>query len=69
MGTSPDWLSTYSRPNRPRPTTRCTTLGVILTPHVAYYSQQSVENAKRQSVAEVLRVLSAQPPLHAVGHP
>ena len=39
---------------------------VVLTPHVGYYSTASVIEAKRRSVAEILRVLGGQPPLHPV---
>jgi D-3-phosphoglycerate dehydrogenase len=40
--------------------------GALITPHVAYYSISSVEEAKRRSVEEVLRALAGQEPLHPV---
>lgn len=40
--------------------------GVIVTPHVGYYSEQSVVEAKRRAVTEVLRVLAGGVPRHAV---
>ena len=41
----------------------------IVTPHVAYFSQASVEEAKRRSVEEILAVLDGRPPLHAIAAP
>jgi D-3-phosphoglycerate dehydrogenase len=38
----------------------------IVTPHVAYFSHASVEEAKRRSVAEILAVPDGRPPLHPV---
>ena len=40
--------------------------GALVTPHVAYYSTASVEEAKRRSVEEILRALAGKPPLHPV---
>lgn len=37
------------------------TPGIFLTPHVGYYSQTSVEEAKRRSVGEIIRVVSGEP--------
>jgi phosphoglycerate dehydrogenase-like enzyme len=42
------------------------TEGVLLTPHVAYYSTDSVADAKRRSVAEILAVIAGDPPQHPV---
>lgn len=41
--------------------------GALVTPHVAYYSVSSVEEAKRRSVEEIRRALAGKPPLHPVG--
>lgn len=40
--------------------------GVYLTPHVGYYSQASVEEAKRRSVGEIIRVVAGEPPENPV---
>lgn len=40
--------------------------GAIVTPHVAYFSQTSVTEAKQRSVAEILAVLDGHPPQHPV---
>jgi len=39
---------------------------VILTPHVAYYSRESVLEAKRRSVEEIIAVLAGEAPQHAL---
>jgi D-3-phosphoglycerate dehydrogenase len=41
---------------------------VIVTPHAAYYSEQSVETIRSIAAAEAVRVLSGQPPLYPVNH-
>ncbi|MDP8957980.1 MAG: C-terminal binding protein [Actinomycetota bacterium] len=43
--------------------------GLIVTPHVGYFSTTSVEEAKRRSTAEVIRVLNGAAPIHPVGEP
>ncbi len=40
--------------------------GLIVTPHVAYYSLTSVDEAKRRSTAEIVRVLRGDPPENPV---
>jgi phosphoglycerate dehydrogenase-like enzyme len=40
--------------------------GVLMTPHVAYYSTASVAEAKRRSVAEVIAVIRGEAPRHPV---
>lgn len=42
---------------------------VIVTPHTAWYSEQSVEEVKRISATEIARVLSGQKPLYPVNNP
>ncbi len=42
---------------------------VIVTPHTAWYSEQSVEEVKRISASEIARVLSGQKPLYPVNNP
>ncbi len=42
---------------------------VILTPHTAWYSEESVRDNRLQAVEEVVRVLSGQPPRHPVNKP
>lgn len=42
---------------------------VIVTPHSAWYSEQSSEEVKRVSATEVARVLSGQRPLYPVNDP
>jgi D-3-phosphoglycerate dehydrogenase len=42
---------------------------VIVTPHTAWYSEQSVEEVKQISASEIARVLSGQRPLYPVNHP
>jgi len=42
---------------------------VIVTPHTAWYSEQSVEEVKRVSASEIARVLSGQLPLYPVNNP
>ena len=42
---------------------------VIVTPHTAWYSEQSVEEVKRISAFEIARVLSGQKPLYPVNNP
>jgi D-3-phosphoglycerate dehydrogenase len=43
-----------------------TTAGVLLTPHVAYYSTDSVIDAKRRSVGEIIAVITGSAPKHPV---
>lgn len=40
--------------------------GLIVTPHVGYYSSTSVEEAKRRSVGEIVRVINGEPPENPV---
>jgi D-3-phosphoglycerate dehydrogenase len=40
--------------------------GLLVTPHVAYYSETSVEEAKRNSVGEIVRVIRGEEPLNPV---
>ena len=42
---------------------------VIVTPHTAWYSEQSAEDVKRISAAEIARVLSGQRPQYPVNEP
>lgn len=42
---------------------------VVVTPHAAWYSEQSVEEVKRISASEIARVLSGQKPLYPVNNP
>jgi len=44
---------------------------VLLTPHVAFYSEESLQELQRKAAEEVARVLTGQPPRYAVGpaHP
>lgn len=42
---------------------------VILTPHVAFYSEQSVQELQRKASEEVARVLTGQPPRYPVSIP
>jgi len=42
---------------------------VIVTPHTAWYSEQSAEDVKRISAAEIARVLSGQRPHYPVNEP
>lgn len=42
---------------------------VVITPHSAWYSEQSVEEVKRISASEIARVLSGQKPLYPVNNP
>lgn len=42
---------------------------VIVTPHTAWYSEQSVDAVKRGSASEIARVLSGLEPLHPVNRP
>lgn len=42
---------------------------VIITPHTAWYSEQSVEAVKRISATEIARVLSGEQPLYPVNNP
>jgi D-3-phosphoglycerate dehydrogenase len=39
---------------------------LLVTPHVAYYSETSVEEAKRNSVGEIIRVIRGEAPLNPV---
>jgi D-3-phosphoglycerate dehydrogenase len=39
---------------------------VILTPHVAFYSEESLQDLQRKAAEEVVRVLTGQPPCYAV---
>ncbi len=39
---------------------------VILTPHVAFYSEESVQDLQRKAAEEVARVLTGQPPRNPV---
>lgn len=39
---------------------------IIITPHAAYYSEESIEEARRCASEEVVRVLSGHPPLSPV---
>lgn len=40
---------------------------VILTPHIAWYSEESIRDNRAQAAEEVVRVLSGLAPLHPVG--
>lgn len=42
---------------------------VILTPHVAFYSEEAVHELQRKATEEVVRVLSGQPPRAPVNAP
>lgn len=42
---------------------------LILTPHVAFYSEESVQELQRKAAENVVRVLSGQPPLYPVNTP
>jgi D-3-phosphoglycerate dehydrogenase / 2-oxoglutarate reductase len=42
---------------------------VVVTPHTAWYSEQSVEEVKRVSASEIARVLAGQKPLYPVNNP
>ena len=42
---------------------------VILTPHMAWYTEESELNLRRQAAAEARRILDSQPPLHPVVTP
>jgi D-3-phosphoglycerate dehydrogenase / 2-oxoglutarate reductase len=42
---------------------------VIVTPHAAWYSEQSAEDVKRISATEIARVLTGQKPLYPVNEP
>lgn len=42
---------------------------VLLTPHVAFYSEESVQELQRKATEEVVRVLSGQPPRSPVSPP
>ncbi|MDQ7842227.1 MAG: C-terminal binding protein [Armatimonadota bacterium] len=39
---------------------------VVLTPHVAFYSEESLQELQRKAAEEVARVLTGQPPRYAV---
>ena len=39
---------------------------VIITPHAAYYSEESIRTVRDFAASEVVRVLTGQPPLSAV---
>ena len=41
---------------------------VIVTPHAAYYSEQSIRLARETAASEVRRVLTGERPLHAVNN-
>jgi D-3-phosphoglycerate dehydrogenase len=54
----------------PPPTHPLVTLPqVILTPHVAFYSQESVQELQRKAAEDVARVLTGQPPRNPVPLP
>jgi len=42
---------------------------VVLTPHVAFYSEESLQELQRKAAEEVARVLSGQPPRYPVNVP
>lgn len=42
---------------------------VLLTPHVAWYSEESVQKLQKQVAQEAARVLQGGKPLHMVNHP
>ncbi len=39
---------------------------VIVTPHAAYYSEESIRSAREIAASEVARVLTGQPPKNPV---
>ena len=41
---------------------------VLLTPHAAHYSEESLEEVRQTAVEEVARVLAGETPLHPVNH-
>jgi len=43
--------------------------GVVITPHIAFSSDASVDELRRSAAEEVVRVLSGQPPRHACNQP
>jgi D-3-phosphoglycerate dehydrogenase len=42
---------------------------VVLTPHLAWYSEEAQEEVKRRAAEEVRRVLTGEPPRHPVNRP
>ncbi|WP_047153875.1 C-terminal binding protein [Aneurinibacillus tyrosinisolvens] len=42
---------------------------VIITPHAAYYSEESIAESRRRAAEEVARVLAGFPPKHPVNQP
>jgi D-3-phosphoglycerate dehydrogenase len=43
--------------------------GVVITPHIAFSSDASVEELRRSAAEEVVRVLRGEPPRHACNEP
>ncbi|HUJ35653.1 MAG TPA: C-terminal binding protein [Solirubrobacteraceae bacterium] len=43
--------------------------GVVITPHIGFSSDVAVEQLRRSTAEEVVRVLSGQPPLHLCNQP
>jgi D-3-phosphoglycerate dehydrogenase / 2-oxoglutarate reductase len=42
---------------------------ILITPHMAWYSEQAVDEVKRVSATDVARVLQGLEPIHPVNHP
>jgi D-3-phosphoglycerate dehydrogenase len=41
----------------------------VVTPHIAWYTEESVKSLQAKVAEEVARVLRGEKPLHAVNHP
>jgi D-3-phosphoglycerate dehydrogenase len=39
---------------------------VVITPHTAYYSEEAIGTVRRFAAAEVVRVITGQPPVSPV---
>ncbi len=42
---------------------------LILSPHQAWYAEESQADLRRKSAEEALRIIGGQPPRHPVNHP
>lgn len=62
----PRWMSTKDEPSS---SWAGVDNGMILTPHMAWYTEESEVDLRRKAAREALRLLSGEKPLHVAARP